>query len=187
MKGQWCYFDSYFSPEFCDSLITSGLKLKSDSAHLGVHGTDDDVEYRRAEISWMYPNEFPDLYTHLWKMAETANRDWFGFDIDGLEHVQFAQYTEQNRGVYKKHQDTFWLNGGTKHRKLTAVVQLTDHEYYGGCDLTLHDCEMYPDPKAVRKQGTVIFFPSWLYHSVSPIQWGNRYSAVAWFEGPKWR
>ena len=95
MKGQWCYFDSYLSPEFCDSIITAGTRLKSDSAHLGVHGTDDDAEYRRAEISWMYPTEFPELYTHLWNTAEKANEEWFQFDIDALEHVQFAQYTEE--------------------------------------------------------------------------------------------
>ena len=92
---------------------------------------------------------------------------------------------KKNRGVYKRHQDTFWSN--PRHRKLTAVIQLTDNEYYGGCDLTLHDCDMYPDAKAIRNQGTIIFFPSWLYHSVSPILWGNRYSAVAWFEGPQWK
>ena len=187
MRGQWCYFGSYFSPQFCDSIITSACKLESTSANMGVYGDSSNIQYRRSDISWMYPDAFPELYSALWKMVDQANREWFNFDINALEHVQFAQYNEVNRGVYKRHQDVFWVNDKPTHRKLTAVVQLTDHEYYGGCDLNLHDCEQVPDPKEIRKQGTVIFFPSWLYHSVSPIQWGNRFSAVAWFEGPRWR
>jgi len=187
MRGQWCYFDSYITPQFWDRIITSASKLESTSANMGVYGDSSNIQYRRSDISWMYPDAFPELYSALWKMVDQANREWFNFDINALEHVQFAQYNEVNRGVYKRHQDVFWVNDKPTHRKLTAVVQLTDHEYYGGCDLNLHDCEQVPDPKEIRKQGTVIFFPSWLYHSVSPIQWGNRFSAVAWFEGPRWR
>lgn len=187
MKGEWCYFKSYFSPEYCDKLISQAKKLKFQDAFLGVYGESEVPNYRRSNIAWMYPNEFPDFYTNLWKMADQANKEWFGFDIDGLEHVQFAEYNLENRGEYKKHHDVFWINNGPKHRKLTAVIQLTDNEYYDGCDLKLYECNSHPNREEIRQQGTVIFFPSWLYHSVEPIISGTRYSAVAWFEGPKWK
>ena len=120
-------------------------------------------------------------------MADQANKEWFGFDIDGLEHVQFAEYNLKNKGEYKKHHDVFWINSNSKHRKLTAVVQLTNNNHYDGCDLNFYECNSYPNREEIRQQGTVIFFPSWLYHSVEPIISGTRYSAVAWFEGPKWK
>ena len=28
MKGEWCYFKSYFSPEYCDKLVNQAKKLE---------------------------------------------------------------------------------------------------------------------------------------------------------------
>jgi Uncharacterized iron-regulated protein len=39
----------------------------------------------------------------------------------------------------------------------------------------------------IRKQGSMIVFPSFQKHSVQKITKGTRYSLVAWFLGRPWR
>lgn len=187
MKGEWCYFKSYFSADFCDSIIEKSKSLNFQDANLGDQGLTENINYRKSKIAWLYSNQFPDLYDELWKLEKIANQDWFNFEIDALENVQFAEYKSEYFGEYKKHQDVFWITQSYKHRKLTAVVQLTNQNEYEGGQFQLYDCNEYPNPQEIREQGTVIFFPSFTFHSVSPVTMGNRHSLSCWFEGPKWR
>lgn len=187
MRGEWCYTKSYFSSDFCDDIVKRAKTLELKNAGMGFHGNGFNDDYRRSKVGWLQPSMFPELYEEMWKLEREINSDWFNFSIDNSEFIQFSEYNSQNRGEYKKHQDVFWLNNTPKHRKLTAVVQLTDPNEYTGCELTLYNCEEYPNPEEIKQQGTVIFFPSFVFHSVSPIESGVRNSLAMWFDGPKWR
>jgi PKHD-type hydroxylase len=37
------------------------------------------------------------------------------------------------------------------------------------------------------RQVTVVTFPSWVMHRVTPVTKGVRYSLIAWIVGPRWR
>ena len=37
----------------------------------------------------------------------------------------------------------------------------------------------------MKKQGTIINFPSFVFHRVTPVTKGIRYSLVVWHTGPK--
>ena len=65
-------------------------------------------------------------------------------------------------------------------RKLTYVVQLSASAAYSGGDL------FFPDlgHVAPRDQGTLIVFPSFLSHVVSPLMAGTRHALVSWIHGP---
>ena len=41
------------------------------------------------------------------------------------------------------------------------------------------------ETKHLKKKGTVISFPSHVYHRVKPVTKGTRYSLVIWHRGPK--
>ena len=41
--------------------------------------------------------------------------------------------------------------------------------------------------KELRNRGTIIVFPSFLEHQVTPVTKGTRYSLVQWYSGPDWR
>lgn len=187
MKGEWCYFKSYFSKDYCNSIIEKSKDFNFQEANLGDNGLTINDGYRKSRVTWIYPNDFPQLYDDLWKLQLIANRDWFGFHVDNLEYIQLSEYNESNQGEYKKHQDVFYINNSTRHRKLSAVIQLSDSVEYCGGDLKLFNCNEYPDSNEIREQGTVIFFPSFVFHQVDPVILGKRNSLVAWFEGPKWR
>ena len=187
MKGEWCYFKSHFSSSDCQSIIERSKDLDFQIPNLGEDGLTHNGGYRKSKIAWIYPNLFQDVYDELWNLEKLANKDWFGFDIDTLEYIQLAEYDGNINAHYGKHQDVFWINNSPRHRKLSAVVQLTDSSEYEGGDLRLFECSQYPNSEDIRQQGTVIFFPSFVYHQADPVLSGTRYSLAAWFEGPKWR
>lgn len=187
MNGEWCYFKSYFSAEYCNQVINESKTLTFKRANLGENGLSSNNDYRKSEVTWLYPQNFPHLYDELWKLEREANKSWFGFHVDNLEYIQLAKYEGNIRAEYKKHQDVFWVNENPRHRKLTAIVQLSSPDSYEGGNLTLFDCGEYPNKDEIKQQGTVIFFPSFIYHQANPVTSGTRYSLAAWFEGPKWR
>jgi len=42
-------------------------------------------------------------------------------------------------------------------------------------------------PSFSKDKGSVLIFPSYINHKVSPVTKGIRRSLVAWFSGPRWR
>jgi len=187
MRGEWCYKQSHFAKEYCDSILERSKSLPFHKASLGEDGKIDVENYRSSDVTWLYTNQFQDLYDEIWKLQIEINREWFGFHVDNLEYIQLARYDGNVQGQYKRHKDVFWVNNNPRHRKLSAVIQLTDPDEYEGGDLSFFDCSEYPNPQEIRQQGTIIFFPSFIDHQANPVLKGVRHSLAIWFEGPKWR
>jgi len=190
MKGEWCYFSKNFSKNECDNIISLVISnIQPQQPKLGVEGISDSV-VRRSEIRFINNNDskFNFLFDRLWNLAIRANDEFFDFHISRLNFLQFATYDETNNGEYKSHHDVFWLNDDPKyHRKLSCTVQLSDPSTYEGGNFELYNTRQEIDIDNRRSQGTVIFFPSFYMHAVTPVTKGKRYSLVCWFEGPKWR
>ncbi len=75
-----------------------------------------------------------------------------------------------------------------KIRKLSVTINLTPEENYEGGNLKFDfgrhaDNEQIHEAKVARAQGTVIVFPSYSYHCVTPVTRGTRYSLVLWCSG----
>ena len=75
-----------------------------------------------------------------------------------------------------------------KIRKLSMTVNLNKPEDYEGGNLKFdfgphaagkrfHECV------EIRPQGSIIIFPSYVYHQVTPVTSGTRYSLVMWTIG----
>src|ERR1700722_9980948 len=136
---------------------------------------------RKSTIAWIdIQADSQWLYEKVWSTFQAVNR-WFKFDLFGLvDEIQFAQY-----GVgdgFGWHLDAG--GGQTSTRKLSMSVQLSDEGDYCGGDLELCACPQL-DPR--RRRGTIIVFPSFLAHQVTPVTLGTRYSLVAWAHGPVFR
>lgn len=78
-----------------------------------------------------------------------------------------------------------------KVRKISMTVNLSDpNDYEGGnlkFDLGPHIKERYKVCEEIRPQGSVIIFPSFSYHCVTPVTSGTRYSLVLWCLGKPWQ
>ena len=70
------------------------------------------------------------------------------------------------------------------------ILQLSEPVSYDGGVLAIENVIGIPsqeDYSAMKKKGTIIVFPSFIYHRLEPVTRGKRYSLVAWFEGPKFQ
>lgn len=185
MKGEWSVWRNAFSKEECESIIKRSVNFPESDGVIGVDTDDTDVnsKYRRSKVRFVHDDIYPDLFKKMWDMTIQVNREWFNFHIEDLRFMQYTEYDESYKGEYKRHHDVFWTEN--PHRKLSVVLQLTDPSTYEGGDLGL-DVEGEP-PSDYKDQGTVIWFPSWTPHWVTPVTKGKRNSIVCWFEGPHWR
>lgn len=193
MKGEWCYWVNAFSPEECDQIIQEAIKLPENFATLGEESIPADKNFRRSMVRWidyMTNPEFTWLYHKFWQLEVAINKDWFGFNVTSLPPIQFTEYDESYQGEYKSHQDVFWLTQKNSHRKVSLILQLTDPSEYEGGVLNFERIGTYPsdgDKIEMKKRGTVIAFPSFIYHRLEPVTKGRRHSLVGWFEGPRWQ
>lgn len=184
MRQAWQMWQSEIPSEQCDLIIDKMRQLPAIGAQtFNNEGQLQDNPHRHSNVRWV---EDPEIREMLWFYAKEANRLAFGFDVTDAGSVQFTEYGSEYGGKYNWHHDVDWNSQAAFDRKISVVVQLSDGNYYEGCDFHFSEVPN-PEREAIRKKGTVICFPSYLQHQVTEITKGTRYSLVAWFEGPRWR
>ncbi len=193
--------DAAFTHEQCCAVAALGDSLQAEGGALAGAGPDgdgdapgsgSDLALRRSRVAWIpRSDQTAWLFDRLSELVVRANRTW-RFDLSGFdEELQYTLYDEPG-AFYTWHQDG--LDGDVATRKLALVVQLTDPSLYDGADLEMFDVvtDWEPDELAewrarVRSQGTVVAFPAFEYHRVTPLVSGRRASLVAWVGGPPFR
>jgi PKHD-type hydroxylase len=141
-------------------------------------------------VRWVYPGDaqLNFLFNDLWAMALQANDDFFDFHLSKMGYLQVAEYKASEQGEYKAHQDVFYMNGDPKyHRKLSAIIQLSDPNSYDGGDFEVYGTQQPLPKEDCRAQGSVIFFPAFIQHAALPVTMGVRYSVASWIDGLHWR
>jgi PKHD-type hydroxylase len=116
-------------------------------------------------------------------VARALNDRVYQFDLRGFsEGLQYSVYHGSEEGHYDWHVD----HGPIRVlRKLSISVQLTDPSLYDGCDLQFQAGNRIET--APRTRGSVIAFPSYVLHRVTPCTRGTRKALVAWTTGPQFR
>ena len=140
---------------------------------------DIEEEYRKTDIVWLLQDDSTKwLYERLYNAVIALNKQYFNFEIDQLENLQYCIYREGHH--FKKHIDTISIpNLG--QRKLTFILQLSDETEYEGGELRLHVSD---NPIVIsKKKGTIAIFPSFIPHDVTPVTKGERKVLVSWVLG----
>ncbi len=119
---------------------------------------------------------------------------FYGWHSDGASchlskyrrHIPGVSETKNNNKVLSNH--TVYDKFVGKIRKLSMTLNLNvPGEYEGGnlkFDLGPHTKNnRYHECEEIRPQGSLIVFPSYFYHQVTPITRGTRYSLVLWCLG----
>ena len=175
-----------FTPEECDRIIH--LSTKVPQGHVTVTGKVQP-DYRQVTM-WRVPynEETHWIWDKLTKNVILANNQWWNFDISGIiEPLQLLCYDAGNgdgsyQDHYSKHID---VGSIAPNRKITFSVQLSDPKDYDGAELHIY---RYRDPEALPTgKGTMILFPSYMLHEVTPITRGKRWALVCWMSGPQFR
>jgi len=182
------YLNGVFDDAFCDDVMKLASNLPDQVGKVGELGTNNENKnIRRSKIKWINPSENSGfIYGSVERLFRDVNRDVFGLDIDYVPSIQFTEYDASDEGTYDWHIDTNWTQDMMYHRKISMSVQLSPSTAYEGGDLQLEDGATLP-ADLIRPRGTVIMFPSFVRHRVTPVTQGTRYSLVAWIEGPKFR
>mgnify|MGYP001177721879 FL=1 len=80
-----------------------------------------------------------------------------------------------------------------KVRKISMTMNLTDPKEYDGGKLKFdlsktHDSGVdIMEIDEINRKGSIVFFPSFMSHTITPITRGTRYSLVLWVLGKPWR
>jgi hypothetical protein len=80
-----------------------------------------------------------------------------------------------------------------KIRKLSMTINLCEPEEYEGGDLKFdfglhrHKGDRYHVCEEIKPRGSIIVFPSFVHHCVTPVTRGTRYSLVLWTLGDPWK
>jgi PKHD-type hydroxylase len=186
----WVEINNAFSEVQLDLMIQIGKSnehsVDSGPAGLGLEGKVND-SIRISRISWIkadVPSQHW-IFRDLVDFITEVNEKYFNYDLVKIENLQFATYDSKKKGMYKKHIDIFHSNKTPYSRKLSFSLQLSDEDSYEGGDLNLYYEE---EPKTMsKKRGTLMFFPSYTLHEVTPVTKGVRHSLVGWVEGPAFK
>ena len=213
--NHYWYFKSALTSKFCDEVIKYGLQHQENLAITGGIGSNRDLKKqplkeeeivdlkkkRNSNIVWLNDKW---IYKEIQPYVHEANKlaGW-NFNWDFSESCQFTKYKLNQ--YYDWHCDS-WnktydnpndVNTCGKIRKLSMTCQLTDGSEYEGGELQF-DCRNY-DPhmrdedkhvltvKEILPKGSIVVFPSFVWHRVQPVTKGIRYSLVVWNLGYPFR
>jgi len=147
---------------------------------------------KRANIDagWKYEWD----YSESFQFTKYGPGQFYGWHADG-NSCHFGRYKRYIPGVSPTTPEGNIPRGYTtnpdfvgKVRKLSITINLNEPGEYDGGNLKFdfgphasgkrfHECT------EIRPQGSIIVFPSYVYHQVTPVTRGTRYSLVLWSLG----
>jgi PKHD-type hydroxylase len=185
---QWLFFKATLTDPYVDELIRHMEKTYTPiDASVGFkEEAKNKSDIRVSEVRWIDVNREKTMSDMLWTYINRANRDSFDVDVRYLNEVQYTTYDGDKQAHYDWHHDVDFKNNQPYHRKLSLTLQLSNPDEYEGGDFEF-DGDIDQLPPEYKEKGTILIFPSFYRHRVSPVTQGTRKALVAWFEGPHWR
>ena len=190
LKHNYYYFKKAIPVETCKKILKAGRKKMIEEATTweGINKIKRDCKVAWITDEWIYDIINPFIHTANKKAGWNFQWDWnetSQFTIYEKGHY-YGWHADQEAGVIKH--DSKNLNG--KIRKLSLTLQLTDETKYEGGDFqfqwldtrkkNLLKITTVDDAKDI---GTIIIFPSFIWHQILPITKGKRESLVNWSVG----
>lgn len=173
MKPMWTCIDNILTKENCNKIIEFHKPYLDRSKIVSKQSNFFKILKRKSQVTWILSEHitYP-IISDIMYLIKNVAREVHNVDINYFEPVQFAKYGFLDH--YGKHRDVIPEN---PHRLISASIELSDPEDYIGGNLWINsDGEKYP----LKKQGSLIVFPSILEHKVTPVFYGTRYSLVFW-------
>ena len=212
-KNYYWYFKDALSPSICNKIIKLGRsKQKAQALTYAVSGNTPAIrdlkkkplteqekqilfKKRNSQVSWI--ND-PWLYNLIYPFVRTANKNaGWNFEWDWSESMQFSHYTKGH--FYGWHNDSSPIplddpsnpQSHGKIRKLSTVISLSNPASYQGGQFQMDYRAEDPDEgdrqihnvSELNEQGTLLCFPSFIWHRLQPLIKGKRHSLIFWHWG----
>ena len=192
LKYNYWQFNSILPKQVCENIIKFAKEKKQKKGKVGGNESKPNLAQRDSNVVWLNEKW---VYKTVLPYLQIANKNaGWNFQLDKAESAQFTIYKkgqyykwhfDARDEPYKKHKDKK-LNG--KIRKLSMTVSLNDPKEYSGGNFefrvfdlkgkgVIHKC------KEIRPQGSIVVFPSFMHHRVTPVTRGERNSLVIWVVG----
>ena len=194
------YFKSAIPSRICDHIIKYALS-KNDQLGLTADFRDGDnrpltntetrnlKKKRNSTVVWLNDKW---IYRLIQPFAKEANQQaGWNYHWDHSESCQFTKYKlNQHYGWHQDagtepYEEKAGSNFTGKLRKLSVAINLSDETEYEGGDLefdssTPEKIKNIITPNNGKSKGTVVVFPSSVWHRVKPVTKGTKYSLVIW-------
>ena len=195
ISNYYWYFSGVLTPRFCDDVIAYANQQKevmaltggyNDKKKLNKEEVKDLQRKRKSDLVWLNDTWiYKELHPYVHKANEMAG---WNFDWDRSESCQFTKYKLNQ--YYDWHCDS-WDKPYDKpdtpdHGKIRKGGEL---EF----DFRNYDPHMRDESKhrvqckEILPKGSIIVFPSFVWHRVKPVTSGTRYSLVVWHLGRPFR
>jgi len=200
LDNYYWYFKSALPERICDDIIKYALTKKETMAKTGSYGnkklTEDEIRdlksKRNSDLVWLDENWiYKELHPYIHQANKSAgwNFEWHRSESCQFTKYKLNQYYDWHCDSWNKPYEKQGPENG-KIRKLSMTCQLTDgSEYEGGeleFDFRNYDPNMREEAihlkqaKEILPKGSIIVFPSFVWHRVKPVTKGVRYSLVMW-------
>lgn len=180
-----------FSAEECDAILRLADTFEVVPAAPSYDATSlTELTDRKGTARWLPDGERTRwIYERFDAVAVAANQT-YGFDLTEIEPLQLSRYGIGDH--FGTHTDFGFVHAS---RQLSASIQLTASDAYEGGDLEFvgahfdvgdgHTRAAWDrvQGRGDRALGSVVIFPAWLAHRVTPVTRGVRHSLVAWVRG----
>ncbi len=197
LKNYYYYYSSAIPISICDKIIKEGKQIKKERGLIGDPKKKlSNVEIsnmkkvRESHVVWL---DKPWIYKLVQPYVHDANaKAGWNFDWAWTDPPQFTIYKKNQH--YTWHADQFAdLDENNRMRKISMTINLSDPSDYEGGVLEFDyrnrtdrsDCIV--PCKEIMAKGSIAVFPSFVFHRVTPVTKGTRYSLVVWNKGSSFK
>jgi PKHD-type hydroxylase len=142
---------------------------------------------RKSEIAWIHDNAIKQT---LLDIGSIINYQAYQFDLyynTQTFDVQFTEYDSSYNGKYDWHLDAGPNQKIVGDRKLSMILQMSEPDEYEGGQFEIQTGTSTEEDFMNLEKGTIIAFPSFMLHRITPVTKGKRHSLVTWLNGPSFR
>jgi PKHD-type hydroxylase len=197
LENYYWYFKEAIPKKTCQDIIRFAKNKNVTRAIVAGEEQNPNFQHdiRKSDVRWLSE---PWIYKEIMPFVHSANKEaGWNFNINWSENIQFTEYKPGQ--YYGWHSDNYNNSFGEKHhpnyrnkiRKISVTVSLSDPNTYEGGDFEI---DLRNNDKGshiinindIKQQGSILVFPSFLFHQVKPVVTGERNSLVIWNLGPPW-
>jgi len=198
------YFKERIPEKICNDIINECVKNKLFKVSVN-NNKEEDIKNNKSDLDEKARESKVCFISHKWiydilhpLIHEANKKGKWNFEFSCTEPLQFTQYGLNE--FYNWHQDSTAYpfknshpNFNGKIRKISSITNLSKPGDYEGGNLEFDFRNLRERSsnirvcKEIKEQGSVVIFPSFIFHRVTPITKGTRYSLVSWSVGNSWK
>jgi PKHD-type hydroxylase len=162
----------------CRNIIDSANSLSQFQAVVGGNLLNQNI--RETKVRFLKSTDETEwIWNKINNCIMQANQMFYHFDLAGLSELQLLEY--EPGCFYDWHSDLG--NDETSTRKISIILLLSDKNEYEGGDLVFNLQANDNVKNEPVEQGSMVIFPSFQVHKVTPVTSGKRFSLVGWAHG----